>query len=87
MADFTEFQGQSAKKSFWQKPEGVTGAIFLLGLAAGIGYLLTTGILPIILGNILYLSGTLIVLAAIVYMVLDPKMRGLVSYMYKSVIK
>lgn len=87
MADFTEFQGQATKKSFWQKPEGVTGAIFLLGVAAGIGYLLTTGILPIILGNILYLSGTLVVLAAIVYMVLDPKMRGLVSYMYKSVMR
>ena len=87
MADFAEFQGQPTKKSFWQKPEGVTGAIFLLGLAAGLGYLLTTGILPIILGNILYLSATLMVLAAIVYMVLDPKMRGLVGYMYKSIMR
>jgi len=87
MADFAEFQGQPTKKSFWQKPEGVTGAIFLLGLAAGIGYLLTTNILATILGNILYLSGTLMVLAAIVYMVLDPKMRGLVGYMYKSIMR
>jgi len=87
MADFAEFQGQPTKKSFWQKPEGVTGAIFLLGVAAGIGYLLTTGILTTILGNILYLSGTLMVLAAIVYMVLDPKMRGLVGYMYKSIMR
>lgn len=87
MAEFTDFQAQSTKKSFWQKPEGVTGAIFLLGVAAGLGYLLTTGLLTTILGNIIYLSATLMVLAAIVYMVLDPKMRGLVSYMYKSIMR
>ena len=87
MAEFTDFQAQSTKKSFWQKPEGVTGAIFLLGVAAGLGYLLTTGLLTTILGNIIYLSATLMVLAAIVYMVLDPKMRNLVSYMYKSVMR
>lgn len=87
MADFAEFQPQTSKKSFWQRPEGVTGAIFLLGVFAGLGYLLTTGLLTTILGNILYLSATLMVLAAIVYMVLDPKMRGLVSYMYQSVMR
>jgi phage shock protein A len=87
MADFGEFQAHSSKKSFWQRPEGVTGAIFLLGLAAGLGYLLTTGILATILGNVIYLSLTLMVLAAIVYMVLDPKMRGLVGYMYKSIMR
>ena len=87
MADFAEFQPNTPKKSFWQKPEGVTGAIFLLGIFAGLGYLLTTGILTTILGNILYLSASLMVLAAIIYMVLDPKMRGLVSYMYKSIMR
>ena len=87
MADFAEFQPTSPKKSFWQRPEGVTGAIFLLGIAAGIGYLLTTNLLTVILGNILYLSATLMVLAAIIYMVLDPKMRALVGYMYKSVMR
>lgn len=87
MADLAEFRPQNTQKSFWQRPEGVTGAIFLLGVAAGVGYLITTGILTTILGNILYLSATLMVLAAIVYMVLDPKMRGLVSYMNKSVMR
>ncbi|MEM6321324.1 MAG: hypothetical protein AAF960_26940 [Bacteroidota bacterium] len=87
MADFAEFQPQGAKKSFWQRPEGVTGAIFLLGLAAGVVYLLSTGLLTTILANVVYLSVTLMVLAAIVYMVLDPKMRGLVSYMYKSIMR
>jgi len=78
-------------KSFWQRPEGVTGAVFLGGLVLGGGYLLysllTSGLLATILANTLYLAGTLMVLAAIVYVVLDPKARGLVSYMYKSVMR
>ncbi|MFT7451930.1 MAG: putative nucleic acid-binding Zn-ribbon protein, partial [Patescibacteria group bacterium] len=37
--------------------------------------------------NILYLAGMLVVLAVIVYMVLDPKMRNLVGYMYKSIMR
>ena len=37
--------------------------------------------------NVLYLAGMLLVLGAIIYMVLDPKMRNLVWYMYKSVMR
>lgn len=77
------------QKSFWSRPEGVTGAIFLAAIVAGGGYLLVTA-LPTIIGlfsNILALSGMLLVLAAVVYMVLDPKMRNLVGYMYKSVMR
>jgi len=78
-------------KSFWQRPEGVTGAVFLGGLVLGGGYLLynllTSGLLATILANTLYLAGTLMVLAAIVYVALDPKARGLISYMYKSVMR
>ena len=77
------------KKTFWQKPEGVTGSIFLIGLIAGGGYLLLSNLALIgaILGNVIYLSITLMVLAAIIYMVLDPKTRALVSYSYKSVMR
>lgn len=84
MTDFADIQ---AKKSFWQRPEGVTGAIFLIAIAAGIGYLVATGILNTILQNVVYLSLTLMILAAIVYVILDPKMRGLVGYMYKSIMR
>jgi phage shock protein A len=76
-------------KNFWQRPEGVTGTIFLVGIVAGLGYLLYVS-LPVLIPlmqNILYLSLMLIALAAIVYMVLDPKMRNLVWYMYKSVMR
>jgi len=76
-------------KTFWQKPEGVTGAIFLLGLLAGGGYLIATfgGALLALAGNVLYLSFMLMGLAALVYMVLDPKTRAMVGYMYKSVMR
>ncbi len=77
------------KKSFWKRPEGVTGAIFLIALLAGGGYLLYQA-LPILISltsNILYLSVMLLVLAAIVYMVLDPRMRNLVWYTYKSIMR
>ncbi len=76
-------------KSFWQRPEGVTGGLFLGGMLLGGGFLLYKALpyLIIATGNILYLSGMLLVLAAVIYMVLDPKMRNLIGYMYKSVMR
>jgi hypothetical protein len=76
-------------KSFWKRPEGITGAIFLGGLVLGGGYLLVS-FLPLLLAatkSILWLSVMLIALAAIIYMVLDPKTRALVGYMYKSMMR
>lgn len=76
-------------KSFWQRPEGTTGMLVLAGLVIGGGYLLYQ-ILPILIGlasNTLALAGMLIALGAIIYMVLDPKMRNLVWYMYKGVMR
>lgn len=76
-------------KSFWQRPEGVTGMIFLAALILGGGFLIYTfiGPLMVLAQNTLYLALMLGVLGAIVYMVLDPKMRNLIWYMYKSVMR
>ncbi len=76
-------------KSFWQKPEGTTGAIVAGGLVIGAGFLLYTFIGPLIAltQGVLSLSIMLLVLGAIIYMVLDPKMRSLVGYMYKSLMR
>ena len=77
------------KKSFWQRPEGVTGALFLTAFVGGLGFLLFTymGALVALAANTLYLVLMLVALAAIIYMVLDPKMRNLIWYMYKSVMR
>ncbi len=77
------------KKSFWERPEGVTGMIFLTGLAIGGGYLLYSlwSILLGALSNVLSLTALLLALGAILYVVLDPKARNLVWYFYKSVMR
>lgn len=73
-------------KSFWRKPEGVTGALVLAGVLLGGGYLVATFTAAIIA----FLSSTaglvvgLITLGVIIFMAIDPKTRALVSYMYKS---
>ncbi len=76
-------------KSFWQRPEGITGAIFMGGIVLGGGFLLYKALpyLITLAQNTLYLAGLLMVLAAVIYMILDPKMRNLVWYMYKSVMR
>lgn len=77
------------QKSFWQRPEGITGLLFLAAAVIGGGVLLSA-VLPtliVLAQNTLYLAGMLAALALIVYTVLDPKMRNLVWYMYKSVMR
>jgi phage shock protein A len=77
------------QKLFWQRPEGITGLIFLIALVAG-GVALADKILPFLVNlaqNSLYLAGLLGVLGAVVYMVLDPKLRNLIWYIYKSVMR
>jgi len=76
-------------KSFWQRPEGITGMLFLGGIIAGGGYLLYK-FLPVLINmteNILYLSGMLIALAVLIYMIIDPRMRNLFFYAYKGIMR
>ncbi|MEL7160425.1 MAG: hypothetical protein AAFN92_06690 [Bacteroidota bacterium] len=75
------------QKSFWKKPEGVTGLLFLVAILGGIGFLATTLPWAAILANTLYMAGVIAVLGILIYMVLDPKMRNLIFYMYKSVMR
>jgi len=76
-------------KTFWQRPEGVTGAIFITALIAGIG-VLTVSSIGFIIGALtsgIGLIATLAVLGTIIFTVLDSKARNLVWYMYKSVMR
>lgn len=76
-------------KSFWQRPEGTTGLFFLLAILGGAGYLLfkySAAILAM-LTNTLGIVIVMGVIGILIYMVLDPKWRTLVSYMYQSVMR
>lgn len=80
---------QLKPKSFWEKPEGKTGTLFAVGALGALGYGLYK-ILPYLISiasNTLYLMGLLMALGALIYMILDPKVRNLVFYMYKSVMR
>ena len=86
----TPFAGADGKpKSFIQRPEGKAGLLVGAGILVGAGYLLYKA-LPFLIElaqNTLYLAGMIIVLGALLYMVFDPKMRSLIWYMYKSVMR
>ena len=76
-------------KSFWQKPEGITGALFL-GAAVIVGGVLITTFMSAILSFLLTTLGTtigIILLGAIIFLLLDGKSRALASYMYKSAMR
>jgi len=76
-------------KSFWQRPEGNVGKLGLVAIAGGLGVLLYK-LLPYLITlaqNLLYLSFLLLGLGALIYLVLDPKIRNLVFYMYKGFIR
>ena len=80
---------QYKPKSFWQKPEGVTGSIVLGGLLLGAGWIISNSIAAIVAftSTTLGLVISLLVLGLLIFMALDPKARALVSYMYKSTMR
>ncbi|TXF88930.1 hypothetical protein FUA23_12800 [Neolewinella aurantiaca] len=77
------------KKSFWQRPEGVTGLIFLVALIAGGAFLLST--FWTLVGSFLATTAGIVVsvavLGTILFSVLDPRTRALFGYMYKSAMR
>jgi len=77
-------------KSFWSKPEGKTGAIFLLAMAGLIGFgVLSIGIPAILafLGGALGKVALLGTLGILIFMGIDSRSRNLVSYMYQSIMR
>lgn len=81
----TDFKG----KSFWQRPEGKTGILGIGLILAGGGFLLYKA-LPFLINlvqNTLHLVLLLMALGAVLYVVLDPKIRNLVFFMYKSFVR
>jgi len=79
----------SKPKSFWKRPEGITGGLVIGGLVIGAGIVVTTFLSAIsaFIATTAGLAVTLLVLGAIIFMALDSKMRNLIWYMYKSVMR
>ncbi len=76
-------------KSFWERPEGTTGKIFAAALIGAGGYVLYKALpyLITLLENTLYAVFLLVGLAVVLYILLDPKFRTLVWYIYKSIMR
>lgn len=77
------------RKSFWKRPEGVTGAIFIGAIIAALVYvsIQSAALILTAISSTLGLVGTLIVLGLIIFIALDKKSRNLIWYMYKSVMR
>lgn len=85
----TDFNTQSKGKSFWSRPEGTTGALFLIGIIGliGFGIFKYSGAILALLTNTIGIVAALAVLGVLLYMILDKRTRTLFSYMYQSVMR
>lgn len=76
-------------KTFWERPEGVTGGIFAIVIVA-IAALMTIQAGAALIGFLTSTAGlivSLLVLGTIIFTILDSKARNLVWYMYKSAMR
>ena len=72
-------------KSFWKKPEGVVGGIFLVGIIAALaaaGFFIVSNIT-----SIFAIISLVAILGTALFLAIDKKGRNLVSYMYKSAMR
>ncbi|MEK6829521.1 MAG: hypothetical protein AABY15_05335 [Nanoarchaeota archaeon] len=77
------------KKTFWQRPEGIPGAIVLTAVIGGLAYLLMQWMPSLIklAENVWYLGAMCAGLFVVGYMLLDSRVRTLIWYFYKSIIR
>jgi hypothetical protein len=86
MSDNINIKG---KKSFWQRPEGIPGAVVLIAIVGMLGYGLMQ-IMPSIIElaeNMIYLGLMIGGVAAVAYVLMDKRVRTLAWYFYKSIIR
>lgn len=85
----SSFPETNIKTKLLGKPEGKTGAFFLIALLGGLAYVLFkfSAQILLMLQNTLGIVALLAILGVIIYMVLDPKWRTLASYFYKSIMR
>ncbi len=76
-------------KSFWQKPEGIVGGLFLLG-SLGLATFFIIKFFTVLAGALVTPIGMavgLITVGLIVFMALDSRTRSVVGYMYQSLMR
>ena len=76
-------------KSFWQKPEGIVGGLFLLG-SVGLVSFLVFKFFAVLVGALMSPIGAIvgvITVGLIVFMALDSRTRSVVGYMYQSLMR
>ncbi len=79
----------SNMKSFWSRKEGKLGLVVGVGLIGGLLYVLYR-LLPFLIEmtkNMIQLTLLGVVLFVIIYMILDPQVRTLAWYLYKSIMR
>lgn len=77
------------RKPYYKRPDGIVGTVFLL-ILLGAGIYGLYRVMPALIElaeNALYLTLMLLVLAALLYVIFDPRMRTLVGFMYKSIMR
>lgn len=77
------------QKSFWKRPEGVTGLLFLAALAGGLAFLVSFfwAVLAPFFATTAGIIVSVAVLGTILFSVIDPRTRALIGYMYKSAMR
>jgi len=77
---------QQKVKSFWKRPEGITGMVFLIGIIVVVILYANPLLLFItsLLKNLITTILLFLVLGVILYVLFDKRFRALVWYMYKS---
>ncbi len=76
-------------KSFWKRPEGVTGTLFLVAAIGGALFFGAPVLAAIAAGvaSLLQMVVTGVILAALLFLVIDKRSRNLVGYGYKSIMR
>ena len=79
-------EGQKNVRSFWQRPEGVTGGLVIAALVIAAAGLIVSAwpVILQVLSTGIGLTFFLVFLGLLLYMVLDVRMRGMIWFFYKK---
>ena len=85
----TNLNIESKPKSFWKRPEGVLGAIFLIGIVVilVLYYVVIIAFITSLLQSLVTTIALFVVVGIFLFMLVDKTFRNLIWYMYKSIMR